>query len=275
MDINIFVIASKFLDSTKFGDNYHTIYVGSDEKLKKDNLSDETGDSIAHKNPFYCELTAQYWVWKNLKKDGIIGFCHYRRFFDTLDKSSSWIIRNCINYSEAEKYIKLDKIEEYLNDYDVILPAQFAYTETIGEQYIEKHREQDLDVIKDTIKTLYPEYEKSMNKVLSKNTMYSYNMYISKRKFFDEYMNWLFNILFTSEEYIDIPTEDAYQRRVFGFLAERLLNIYVEHNHLKVKEMPIIFVSDNPLNKQKNDLKFFLKKYFNKPIKVIKTLIGE
>ena len=29
----------------------------------------------------YCELTTQYWAWKNVDAE-YIGFCHYRRYFD-------------------------------------------------------------------------------------------------------------------------------------------------------------------------------------------------
>ena len=42
-------------------------------------LSDDTGDQISAKNPMYCELTAQYWAWKNLEAD-YYGFFHYRRY---------------------------------------------------------------------------------------------------------------------------------------------------------------------------------------------------
>ena len=36
-------------------------------------------------NSAYCELTTQYWVWKNIDAD-YYGFIHYRRFLSFADK---------------------------------------------------------------------------------------------------------------------------------------------------------------------------------------------
>ena len=36
---------------------------------------DDEGDNISVKNPEYCELTAQYWAWKNVSCD-YYGFFH-------------------------------------------------------------------------------------------------------------------------------------------------------------------------------------------------------
>ena len=46
---------------------------------------DNDGENISELNPMYCELTAQYWAWKNLDLD-YYGFCHYRRYFNFSDR---------------------------------------------------------------------------------------------------------------------------------------------------------------------------------------------
>ena len=53
---------------------------------------DDEGDNISQKNKTYCELTAQYWAWKNEDAD-YYGFFHYRRYlaFDpSLNKDDGW-----------------------------------------------------------------------------------------------------------------------------------------------------------------------------------------
>ena len=70
-------------------------------------------------------------------------------------------------------------------------------------------------------------------------------MMIVSKNYFDEYHNWLFKILFELEKEIDISRYNNYNVRMYGFLAERLLNVWVHHKHLRVKEMPV-YNSEEP-----------------------------
>ncbi len=91
--------------------------------------------------------------------------------------------------------------------------------------------------------------------------LYLYNMFIMKKKDFDEYCKWLFDILFKLESQIDISNYDNYQSRIFGFLSERLFNVWIKKHNLKIKEIPVINMEGiNWWNKGIN----FLKRKFIK-----------
>lgn len=67
-------------------------------------------------------------------------------------------------------------------------------------------------------------------------------MLFCKAEVFDSYCEWLFDVLFELEKYVDLTKLNAYQKRLYGFLSERLLNVWVKHNKLRVKNVNIINV---------------------------------
>ncbi|PTT01812.1 glycosyl transferase, partial [Flavobacterium sp. HMWF030] len=110
---------------------------------------------------------------------------------------------------------------------------------TITEDYELFHRKSDWDKTKEIIIQNYPEYEKSIEKYLDNNNkFYECNMMITSKKIWDEYHSWLFDVLFKLQKNITVP-EDDYQKRIFGFISERLLNLYVLHHQYKIKEYPL------------------------------------
>ena len=56
----------------------------------------------------------------------------------------------------------------------------------------------------------------------------------------NRYCEWLFDILFELEKRIDVSGYDAYNARVFGFIGERLLDVWLETEGVHFCEMPVV-----------------------------------
>ena len=245
--IKLYVVTHKGMESTLPERTY--IGVGSNKIINKVSLYDDTGDNIALKNPYFCELTALYWIWKNDKSD-IVGLEHYRMQFvkgnSLLDKKS---------------------ILAYLNKYDVIVPRAIRFLDSAYQHYCEYHVEDDLLCVRKIINNLYPAYVADFDYLKETNKLHLCNMVISRKSFLDDYCRWLFDILFCLEQEIDITKRDDYQKRVFGFLSERLFNVYLHHNsQLRLKEFRVNdgVWSESCIHDLKLDLRFSLRRLFSK-----------
>lgn len=231
------------------------IQVGTNDVITATMLRDNTLDNITDKNSNYCELTASYWIWKNIKEADYVGICHYRRYFNfynpfyNLKPSAQKKINNA-NFKETKTFRSgsekmQNKIVTILKKYDIILsrPYKFKNT-TLSENFCADHRHQDWTMTKKIIVEKYPEYKESIIEHLDQGTLFHIgNMMICSKEKFDDYHTWLFSILFELEAKIEIP-KDQYQARVFGFISERLINLYVYHNKFKIKGIPTYKIID-------------------------------
>jgi hypothetical protein len=207
---------------------------------------DNTGDNISEKNKSFCELSALYWAWKNIKtlypELKYVGLCHYRRYlsFDKTNKNYSMI--NVPDIPDMYSYN--DIIHHYLQKYQIILPKRCIYPYNISIDYSIAHHSDDYRTIKQIVHELYPEYDDSFLFICEHNNKASLcNIFITHYSYFVNYCEWLFKILFEAEKRINITNYTDVQKRVFGYLAERLLNVYVFHNKLKALYNPIYFLN--------------------------------
>lgn len=183
-------------------------------------LGDDTGDSISEKNCYYGELTGVYWVWKNVMDADIIGICHYRRFFLDQDR----------------KIMNQKQYNEILNKYDVMVSNRVEADKSYIEYYGEAHNAKDLLMVGEVIKEKYPDYYQYYEQAIQGNVYYYGNLMVTSRGIFQKYAKWLFDILFEVEKRIDISEYDLYNQRVFGFLSEQMLKIWLDKNRLHVYE---------------------------------------
>lgn len=211
-------------------------------------IGDDSGDNISLKNPYFCELTAMYWGWKNLDAN-YLGLVHYRRYLSFKHKGTTW--DDILDQNEAE----------YLcQNWDVILPTKRRYwIETIQSHYQHTHDISHLYKTRDILKSKYPTYLSAYDKVLNGHSAHMFNMFIMKKDIFDAYCTWLFDILFELEKQIDVSKIEPFQARLFGRVSEILLDVWLNTNKIKIKE--INYVQIGPYNFWKK-VKVFLKAKF-------------
>lgn len=208
---------------------------------------DNEGDNISIKNPHFCELTCHYWVWKNLKNVDIVGLNHYRRYFDFKKKWPQFSADK--HFIPTEVFLKQDyqfpDIETILKKNDIILPIARHWRVSNTQQYADYHIAKDWEMLRQIIKDRSPEYIPSFEKTMDhSNKAVGYNMFITRWEHFDAYSKWLFDILFEVERRVP-PIDDPVQSRIYGYMSERLINVFCEKHHLRIKHVPLIMPLDD------------------------------
>ena len=226
----IYIVAHKQFKMPLLKGEYKTIYVGSNIKkwaMENSQLHDSAGDkNIAGKNSNYCELTALYWMYKNDVSSKNIGLNHYRRYFKSdLDTSIA----------------STKELDSYLEKYDVVLVKKIKFLISIEQNYyMTTGYKQDISLLRKVIQTIYPSYFTSLDSFLKGKSMSYANMFYMSNELFKQYSEWLYNILFEMEKTVDMSGYTLQEKRLYGYLGELLLNVWVINNNLKVKELDLV-----------------------------------
>ena len=241
MTTKIYIVSHKDVDFDNAGlTDYLPVQVGDNSSAFAGYLRDNGGDNIAAKNPYYSELTAQYWAWKNQDAD-IKGLVHYRRFFVNRFMPF-WASRD----QKMAQIVSSQKIQSLLTNYDIIVPTKRRYyIETSWSHYEHAHHIIGMETARDVIAHLYPDYLADFDKVMKRRSAHMFNMLIARGTVFDDYSEWMFNVLFHVEDRLRDQVADwsRYEQRIYGYVSELLLDVWLEKNpQLRVKELPVAFL---------------------------------
>ena len=228
--IKVIIAAHKKYEMPK-DELYLPLHVGAEGKDDIGYIKDNTGKNISAKNPFFCELTGIYWAWKNLDAD-YIGLAHYRRHFASKKINKKDLFNSVLTLEEADKIF---------DDVDIITPNKRKYyIENLYSHYAHTLYVEPLDITGKIIEEKYPEYLKEFDKLKKRTSAHMFNMFIMKKDKFDEYCEWLFDILFELEKRVDDSKYDTFHARFYGRVSELLFDVWLNTKGYNYKEVKVI-----------------------------------
>lgn len=207
---------------------YVPIHVGrAISKYKEemaDMIGDDTGNNISEKNSSYSEMTAHYWIWKNVQDVEYVGLCHYRRLFG-------------VDITESN-------IDRIMGNNDVIMVFPAYQIDSVYSCFVKFIGGENMAITAQVVKKLCPEYYDTLIALGNDVMFHPFNMFICKKELHSRYAEWMFPILFECEKYIK-PSPYSNANRVIGYIAEMITQLFFIHNHLKIKSVPYIAIDEN------------------------------
>ena len=242
--LNLYIITHKDFNNYISNPNYKILC--DDFFQLKNNytlniLNTKNNNELFEKRIGYSEGSKIYYIWKqyknNIIKSKYVGFNHYRRIFNF-----------------GNNIPDLDKI---FKKYDVILNRRFSSKLSLKKQYYKSHNEKDLKEILNIIKIKFPKYYSIALKTIKSKKFYICNIFIMESEDFIKYGNFVFTILnefdkknnlFSDENIKDYVLKNKkkkkrkkfkieYQRRLQGFLLERISNIFYNYHFKKIYQI--------------------------------------
>lgn len=213
---------------------------------------DDEGDHISPLNPFYGELSAHYWMWKNMEAD-FYGLFHYRRYFSfnpAVLPSDPWgntIYPRLDGAAEYELGLNKETMRALIEPYDILAPAAVDLRtkefKNVQAQYLNApdHFGRDLVLMSSIIRQKRPELELFWRQYLDSDQAYFCNMFIMRRPYFRLYSTLLFELLEEYRRRADLSGYSRRARRVGGYLGERIFGAWYlgqkARREVKTREM--------------------------------------
>lgn len=200
-------------------------------------LRDDAGEHISGKNRAYCELTVQYYAWKNVRAD-YYGFCHYRRYFSFAPRPLPEEDCGCPVFPYISPYLqrRLCMDEETIrrrvegNDFLIAegIPVQALHARSVYDHYrrADGLHVRDLDLFLRILCRRHPYLAGAARSYMQGKVFYPCSMFLMKRVLFAEYASVLFDVLEAFEREADTGGYSREGLRTPGHLGERFAGIY-------------------------------------------------
>lgn len=234
-------------------------------KQRMDMAHDDDGINISEKNSSYCELTAQYWEWKNVEAD-YYGLCHYRRFLcfkhpEKVKKNDrDHIVAEVIDDENIERFGLNDDagMRRIIEDSDAIVgeyeQIKRLYTPRGKQTTAYKHwtacdraliHIADLERMLEILTEVNPEIGADTREYLEGTVFTGFNCFILRKDLFDELCSMEFEVLERLEKEVDLSRYSTQCSRIYGFMGEIISSAYLYHlektGKYRVKHVPILF----------------------------------
>lgn len=225
---------------------------------------DDTGDNISEKRDSFCELTVQYWAWKNLRAD-YYGLCHYRRYLSFSDNQyrvndHGMVPCPMLTEREIERFRLLDaeRMSDEIQRYDLMIPQAADVSKmplphgsgrTVRELW-EAHdgiffQKSVISMMFELIKEFAPQYAASAEEYFSSGWHRGYNCYIMCRPLFERLCAFQFPILFELEKRLQQTDYPRKFQRTPGYVGEMLFGVFTwhltRHEHWRVSEKQLVY----------------------------------
>jgi len=162
---------------------------------------DDQGINISPLNPFFCELTAVYWLMHNTEHD-CVGNAHYRR---------KWADGDIENSEPGVLYVS----------------DAAHFTCTLREQFFGSHAVFDAPSITIALaeRGLLPFSASEMEAVWNQKVFHGCQMVRGPRLLHSQFMNVMFDCLWPvwNEYREEIEALEGYNKRMIGFVGERMM----------------------------------------------------
>lgn len=195
---------------------------------------DNEGENISSLNGSYSELTAMYWLWRNVNAD-IKGLLHYRRLLGSPD------FKRRRARDPFERLATGEELKSLIDSTGIVLPKKRNYfIETVGNHYSHTFDASHLDACRDVLASMWPSYVPAWDAHMNATSLHICNMCVMSSDLFDAYCAWLFPVLGELSSLIDSEGMTPFERRWPGRISERLIDPWLETNGLDYLEVPVV-----------------------------------